>query len=297
MISVSERVSLLLEGTAHARREIITPEGVPLSVELADHGERAIAFVIDLFLWLCATLLLFLPLSLLRLRGVGAVVAISAILFVAFLMRNLYFIYFELSWQGLTPGKRFVGLRVIDRRGGPLLPSAVVGRNLTREIEAFLPLGLLLTLGGAQAWERLALAAWLLLLSAIPLFNRDRLRGGDLIAGTMVIALRRRTLSRDLVEQPVSYAFTDRQLALYGSFELQVLEELLRRPDSPDSARLRRDVCYKICRRIGWLASVPEPDLVLFLREFYTAERAYLEREQLFGRPRPDKSYQNGAGG
>jgi uncharacterized RDD family membrane protein YckC len=297
MISVGERVSLLLEGAGRARREIITPEGVPLAVELADHGERAIAFVIDLFLWLCTTLFLFLFLFLLPLHGVGGVVAISVILFIAFLVRNLYFIYFELSWQGVTPGKRFIGLRVIDRHGGPLLPSAVVARNLTREIEAFLPLGLLLSLGGAAPWERLALAVWLLLLSAIPFLNRDRLRAGDLIAGTMVIALPRRTLSRDLVEQAVSYAFTDRQLGRYGAFELQVLEALLRRPDSPDAARLQQDVCDKICRRIGWLAPVPEPDIVLFLTEFYTAERDYLEREQLFGRPHPDKSYQSSAGG
>jgi len=33
-----------------------------------------------------------------------------------------------------------VGLRVIDRAGGPLQPSAVGGRNLTREIETFVPL-------------------------------------------------------------------------------------------------------------------------------------------------------------
>jgi uncharacterized RDD family membrane protein YckC len=294
MMSVGERVSLLLEGAGHARREIITPEGVPLSVELADHGDRAIAFVIDLFIWLCATLLLFLLLVLFFRHGFGGVVAISAILFIAFLVRNLYFIYFELCWQGLTPGKRFVGLRVVDRRGGPLLPSAVVARNLTREVEAFLPLGLLLSLGSAAPWERLSLAAWLLLFSATPFFNRDRLRAGDLIAGTMVIALPRRALARDLVERAVGYAFTDRQLGLYGVFELQILEELLRRPDSPDSARLRRDVCDKICRRINWPAPVQEPDTFPFLKEFYTAERAYLEREQLFGKPHPDKSYDGG---
>ena len=56
-------------------------------------------------------------------------------LFVAFVLRNLYFIHFELAWQGSTPGKYFTGLRVIERHGGELTPAAIVARNLTREVE------------------------------------------------------------------------------------------------------------------------------------------------------------------
>ncbi len=290
MTALDERVAQLLEGANRRRRQIVTPEGVVLWVELAEHGERATAFVIDMFIWLCTTLFLFFVLALLGLYGLGSAVAFSIILFIAFLIRNLYFIHFELAWQGTTPGKRIVGLRVVDRRGGPLMPSAVIARNLTREVEVFLPLGLLLSLGaGTMLWERLCVALWLLCLSALPLLNRARLRAGDLIAGTMVIALPRRLLLREVVETSVHYRFAARQLGRYGAFELQVLEELLRRPEAPDTARLRRDVCEKICRRIDWPAPVPEPDTQLFLREFYTAERGFLEREQLFGRPRPDK--------
>ena len=292
MTATDERVTRFLEGVGRQRRQIVTPEGVVLSITLAEHGERATAFAIDLFIWLCATLFLVFALTLLIFRGVAASLAISLILFVAFLVRNLYFIHFELAWQGSTPGKRIAGLRIIDRRGGPLLPSAVIARNLTREIEVFLPLGLLLSLGtGTALWQKLCLAVWCLTLTALPLFNRDRLRGGDLIAGTMVIALSRRSLSSEVVERSVHYRFGERQLGIYGAFELQILEELLRRPDSADTARLRRDVCEKICHKIAWPATIPETDTVLFLREFYTAERAFLEREQLFGRPHPDKHY------
>ena len=59
------------------------------------------------------------------------------LLFLSFVVRNAYFLIFELKWGGVTPGKRMAGLRVIDRRGGPLLPSAVVARNLTRQAEIF----------------------------------------------------------------------------------------------------------------------------------------------------------------
>jgi uncharacterized RDD family membrane protein YckC len=296
MTLAHDRTSDFLEGGPRERRQIITPEGVPLSVELAGHGERLVAFVIDLFIWFLLTLAIFIPLISAIFSSGGSTVAIAIALFIAFVVRNLYFVWFELAWRGATPGKRLVGLRVIDRAGGPLLPSALVARNLTREIETFIPLGVLLTAGGAGAtgdWWTLAVALWMLFFAALPLINRDRMRGGDLIAGTLVISLPKRVLSNDLVERKARFSFTDQQLRAYGAFELQVLEELLRRPVTPQSMPLLNEVCDKICRKIG--ATMPVPaDVVPFLREFYTAERAYLEREQLFGKARADKYAQAG---
>jgi uncharacterized RDD family membrane protein YckC len=292
-----ERTSQFLEGVRRRRREIITPEGVSLPVELADYGERLGAFLIDWVIWLVATILIFvlIVLSVARSSGspIGIMIGISIALFLAFMIRNLYFVYFEIAWRGATPGKRAVGLRVIDRHGGPLLPTAVIARNLTREVEMFLPLGILITGGGAAAggvaWEQLSLAIWMLFFALLPAINRDRMRGGDLIAGTVVIALAKRALSSDLVEASVHFSFTEQQLRAYGAFELQVLEELLRRPDSEESYRVLNDVCEKICRRIAWTEPLPPNQVAPFLRDFYTAERAFLEREQLFGKGRADK--------
>jgi uncharacterized RDD family membrane protein YckC len=289
-----ERTSQFLEGVRRRRREIITPEGVSLPVELADYGERLGAFLIDWVIWLGTTILIFLLIFLSFVRGSSsALIGISIALFLAFIIRNLYFVFFEIAWRGATPGKRAVGLRVIDRHGGPLLPTAVIARNLTREVEMFLPLGILVTGGGAAAggvaWEQLTLAVWMLFFALLPAINRDRMRGGDLIAGTIVIALAKRALSSDLVEASVHFSFTEQQLRAYGAFELQVLEELLRRPDSEESYRVLNDVCDKICHRIAWTEPVPPNQVALFLRDFYTAERAFLEREQLFGKGRADK--------
>jgi len=292
MTLAHDRTTEFLEGARRQLRTIVTPEGVPVTVELADVGERITAFTIDVFIWFLLTILIYLPLVFVAFWRDAALIAVSIVLFVGFLVRNLYFIHFELAWRGSTPGKRFVGLRVIDRRGGPLLPSAVIARNLTREVEAFIPLGILITWGGAGRtpdWEHLFIAVWLLFFAALPFVNRDRMRGGDLIAGTMVIALPKRTLSGDLVEGRVQYSFTEQQLRAYGAFELQVLEELLRHPDSLESRRVLAEVCEKICRKIGWLQPVPPQEVLPFLREFYTAERAFLERAQVFGRPRADK--------
>jgi uncharacterized RDD family membrane protein YckC len=306
MTTGHEQASLFLEGWGRNRRQLISPEGVSLPVEIADYGERATAFVLDLFILFAATALLYLIIlfvAFIALRiGIaslnGAIATASVLLFIAFLVRILYFIHFELAWQGATPGKRMVGLRVVDRGGGPLLPGAVIARNLTREMEMFLPLGLLLSVGrSASVWQTLFTAAWTLAFVLLPLFNRDRMRGGDLIAGTIVIALPKRALLGDLVEQVFHHNFTDKQFAAYGAFELQVLEELLRHPDAPDGARLQREVCAKIFRKIDWRQPVAEADTLLFLKEFYTAQRAYLEREQLFGKPRADKRGTEKTGG
>jgi uncharacterized RDD family membrane protein YckC len=298
MTLAHERASQFLEGGQRERRQIVTPEGVSLPVDLADYGERLIAFVIDLAIWFPLPILIYILIGL-TLIGRGGGIAIAIALFIAFLVRNLYFIYFELAWRGATPGKRLTGLRVIDRAGGPLLPSAVVARNLTREVEIFLPLGVLLTWskapGGVVEWENLAIAVWLLFFAALPFINRDRMRGGDLIAGTMVISLPKRALLSDIVEKPVQFMFSEAQLRAYGAFELQVLEELLRHPDTPESARVLGEVCEKICRKIGWTTPVPPSEVGAFLREFYTAERGFLEREQLYGKVRPDKFSPPGA--
>jgi uncharacterized RDD family membrane protein YckC len=288
-----ERTSQFFETTRRERRNIVTPEGVPIPVALADYSERFTAFALDWVMWTLLLLAVYLPLLAVVGFGKFTLIAISIALFIGFVVRNIYFVYFEIAWRGATPGKRIVGIRVIDRAGGPLLPSAVIARNLTREVEMFLPLGILMSggksAGGVLDLQQLSIAIWLVFFAALPLINRDRMRGGDLIAGTMVIALPKLTLLSDLVEGALQFSFTEQQLRAYGAFELQVLEELLRRPPTPAGALVLQDVCDKICHKIGWATPVPPKQVVPFLRDFYRAERAFLEREQLYGKVRADK--------
>ena len=289
-----DRINQFLDGVKRNRREIISPEGIVLEVDVANNGERLTAFAIDFLFWVLATALLYLMLALLIVEHISGAVAMTVVFFIAFLLRNLYFIHFELTSQGSTPGKRIANLRVIDRGGGPLFPGAIVARNLTREVEIFLPLGLFFSLprveSGWDFWIAASYLGWILLISALPFFNRDHLRAGDLIAGTMVISVPRRHLLAELVEAEARFAFSRGQLDVYGAFELQVLEELLRRPPSPETAHVQQQVCGKICSKIGWTDLVPAAETAEFLKAFYTAERAHLEREQLFGHFRADKS-------
>jgi uncharacterized RDD family membrane protein YckC len=287
-----DRINRFLEGVTRNRREITTPEGIVLEVDVANNGERLAAFLIDFLFWILASILVLVMIVMLSAQRLGGPILTTILFFITFLIRNLYFIHFELASRGATPGKRIVHLKVIDRRGGPVRPAAVVARNLTREVEIFLPLGLFFTLPFAAGnfWIYAAYFGWVVIVSALPLFNRDHLRAGDIIAGTMVIAVPRRVLLAELSESQARYAFTRSQLGAYGAFELQVLEELLRRPMSMETMDVQRQVCDKICKKIGWTDPVPPTETTQFLRAFYTTERAFLESEQLFGRYRADKT-------
>ncbi|HEX6267553.1 MAG TPA: RDD family protein, partial [Burkholderiales bacterium] len=113
-------------------RRLLTPEGVPLIFQLAERGERAAAVLIDIVIMFVAiavfALAIVLGILALGIDGSGAAIFGGLVILISFFIRSFYFIYFELRWQGQTPGKRLLGIRVIDRKGGYLRPYAVFAR-------------------------------------------------------------------------------------------------------------------------------------------------------------------------
>lgn len=295
-------------------RRLLTPEGVPLIFQLAERGARAAAVLIDLvilYLGIAALVLaLFFGLSWIGIDGV----VIGLVILISFLVRSFYFVYFELRWQGQTPGKRALGIRVIDRRGGYLRPDAVFARNLLREVELFLPMTLMmLPSEGSQGWFQLLTFVWVGIFLLLPFFNRDRLRAGDLVAGTWVIAAPKAALLGDVAAGAMvrpagaqvggakgggasmidpDFPFTRTQLEVYGIYELQTLEEVLRQR-GPQRAETHREVARRIQRKIGWVQDrrdgQREADSERFLKAFYAALRAHLEARLLFGERRENK--------
>ena len=274
-------------------RQFVTPEGVDLGLKIGQVGDRAAALLLDLAI-LLATLLTFTIASCSAgfASGKHAQAMVTIVWVVgAFVLRNFYFTAFELSARAATPGKRVMGLRVIARDGGRLTAGAVFARNAMRELELFMPAMLLLATGGLEgvdAWMALAAIVWTGIFLLFPLFNRDRLRAGDLIAGTMVVRSPKKVLRPDLVEEGVERRgqlnFTQAQLDAYGVKELHVLEEVLRRGDT----RTQADVARRIRRKISW-PDVADVSDRTFLSAYYAALRGRLETRMLFGRRRKDK--------
>ncbi|WP_312165193.1 RDD family protein [Phenylobacterium sp.] len=277
-----------------ATRSFVTPEGVDLRLQIADGGQRAAAFFID------ATIIVAVLIGLTILAFAGGLMSggragleVAAIIWLLafFLLRNFYFTGFELTAAAATPGKRLLGLRVASRDGGRLRAEAVLVRNAMRELEIFMPFSIVAARadeGGASAWMYLLAVVWSGIFALFPLFNRDRLRIGDLVGGTWVVRAPRQALARDVAdggaERLARYAFTPRQLDAYGEKELHVLEEVLRRRDR----RTVRAVAERIGVKIGWSAEAGQDDFD-FLSAYYAALRGRLEARLLMGRRRRDK--------
>jgi uncharacterized RDD family membrane protein YckC len=270
------------------RRTLITPEGVDLGVEIAPIGARLGAFVLDELI-LGAGLLVVVIIAGLSMRKQSAEIIAIIWNLGFFLVRNFWFMGWEMGPRGATPGKRIMKIRVAMRNGGQLTADAVFTRNALRELELFLPLTILIT-GAFQfgGWGWLAGSIWSGIFLLFPLFNRDKLRAGDLIAGTWVVQTPRMRLAPDLASQAherlARFTFTPAQLDAYGVMELQVLEDVLRKIDR----KTMFAVATRIRTKIGWIEGRDE-GAYDFLNAYYAALRQRLEQRLLFGHRRKDK--------
>jgi uncharacterized RDD family membrane protein YckC len=282
--------------------EITTPEGLVLRFRISQAGDRVAAFAIDLFM----IFLLFAVVLVLTMIVVSTAVlelGITAATICVFLVRHWYFTYFELRGSGVTPGKRNQRLRVIARDGGPLTGEMIVARNLLRDIEFFLPMAALAApeqiVPGGRGIGTLFALCWLILFLFFPLFNRRRLRCGDLVAGTIVVREPESKLLYDVAEnrsppwmapRPATYVFTPEHLSHYGIKELQVLEDLFRRREEGRAPpEVFADISIRVQKKIDWPSAERPTDNLGFLNAFYKAQRAHLEREMLLGRRKESK--------
>jgi uncharacterized RDD family membrane protein YckC len=276
------------QAPASLRRSFVTPEGVDLRLELGSAGTRAAAFLVDAMIIIGVLIAGSILIGLLGLASAKAEPFMILWLIGAFLLRNGWFTLFEMGGRGATPGKRLLGLRVIARDGGRLTGGAVIARNALREIELFLPLsflGMQAAQEAADGFLTLFALSWTGIFLFFPLFNRDRLRVGDLLGGTWVVNTVRATLGADLVADRVPQkrrTFSDAALNLYGIYELQTLEDVLRKGQEDAIAT----VAASIRRKAGM---ADDGDDAGFLFDYYAALCARLERGMLVGRRKESK--------
>ena len=270
------------------KRTFVTPEGVDLKLELGSAGSRAGAFMIDALIMIVLLVVVTILLILIAGKGSGTGEFLIVLWLIGFfVLRNCWFSLFEMGSRGATPGKRIMGLRVVARDGARLSGAAVIARNAMREIEVFLPLSFLgqqTAAGTADTFLTLFALTWSGIFLFFPLFNRDRLRVGDLVAGTWVVNAGKSKLSEDLVgsAQRQRRTFPETALSLYGSYELQTLEEVLRN-ENPEAIVT---VARAIRTKAGLL---DDGDDYGFLSDYYAALCARLEAGLMVGRRRESK--------
>jgi uncharacterized membrane protein SpoIIM required for sporulation/uncharacterized RDD family membrane protein YckC len=145
-----------------------TPEHVALEYEIAGIGSRAAAALVDQLIVISLIVAMVLLFRFSGLAGTLLGPLTGALLLgSAFAAWYGYFIFFEAFRHGQTPGKRWLGLRVVSDSGHAVSRSGAVVRNLLR-IADFLPPPYL---GGALL---------------VALHPRGR-RLGDIVGGTIVV--------------------------------------------------------------------------------------------------------------
>ncbi len=132
------------------KTELELPEEIDLQLEVANVGSRTLAILIDLalggmILFIVYSLMLLLTRDVTRdlVTRFSTHAILTLLLLLIFGFQWGYFNLFEWIWNGQTPGKRLLHLRVIKVDGTPVSWIDILLRNLSRPIDTFGPMGLI----------------------------------------------------------------------------------------------------------------------------------------------------------
>jgi uncharacterized RDD family membrane protein YckC len=217
-----------------AERVILTPEHVEIRLVPAGLGSRFLALIVD------STLSLGVAWGVTRLLApllsAGAAQTAQALIF--FVVTWSYHVGFEVRAAGRSPGKRLVGLRVVDGRGLPIRLEQSFVRNIVRVLD-FAPL--FYGLGG--------------LVALVDPYGR---RLGDLVADTLVIRESRQA-------EPLGRLLPLRDT---GALRSPALARVLRHRISLEE----RELLLALCLRADRLEPTARYDLMEHVADWYRGE-------------------------
>ncbi|HEX8650540.1 MAG TPA: RDD family protein [Pyrinomonadaceae bacterium] len=266
--------------TAFATEETLvieTPERVPLHFALASIGNRFLACAVDHTLQIVTLTVIIIAFSIIGdFSSLGDQVAEApkwikaALIIFIFLILSGYFVFFEWLWNGQTPGKRWLKLRVLREDGRPITFWEATVRNLLRNFDMmpapFYSIGLV----------------------SVFITERDQ-RVGDMVAGTVVV--REREAEAPTFDQvfaaPVSDSALRRSfkpaqftadLSVLTEAEIEVVETFLRRRwDLRDATR--EWMAWRVAMPVMYKLR-PAYDLATFTYEGFLEELLHRYRAQ-----------------
>jgi uncharacterized RDD family membrane protein YckC len=241
---------------------IETPERVELHYVLANVGNRFLACFIDHAIQIAAGLIVLLIAgafnnwALFQNMGVWAAAILVLVMFALYWG---YFVGFETMWNGQTPGKRIMKLRVVREDGRPVRFFEVFIRNLLRLAIDFQP-------GGSYAIGVVSI-----------IFSARSKRIGDFVAGTVVVK-ERSTEAPSLEEiiliseveqrrnqQPEALPFSADTRRL-TEVEVRAMETFLKRRfelAEPNRTALAMRILQPIAAKLGISSDGLQPESVL----------------------------------
>lgn len=240
---------------------IETPEQTALEFPLAGIGSRALALAIDTLVQVAMGATLALVAVMISAAGflprVGKQWGYALLIFSGFVVEFGYYAFFEALWNGQTPGKRRMHLRVMQDSGRPLTVQAAILRNLLRIVDSlpvFYATGIVVSLISPQ--------------------NK---RAGDYLAASVVVReepLRKSQLAWEM-EAASAPLLGAAESVVLSPEELQLLDAFLERRATIEP-HVRRSIARQMADRLAEPRSIPlelRPDSEKFLEELATRGR------------------------
>jgi len=214
--------------------EVETPEHVRFRYRVAGPVRRMLAYLLDLLIRVAALLVLWVIITIAFAATREAIQGF--VLLTLFIMEWGYYVFFETTGDGRSPGKRVLSLRVVKEGGYPISFIDSVLRNLLRGAD-WLPVGYvvgLLVMAGDARFRRL----------------------GDRVAGTLVVVEERSRVAAPLTITPPPSAVELEgfpQRPPLTAWERETLELFLRRVDLTAARReeLAQTIAPALAQRIG----------------------------------------------
>ena len=250
--------------------EIVTPENIAFRYQIAGPFRRLPAFAIDLAIrtgvWTIAAI---------GMAVAGVIVGNAGIALLFLLWFGLEWFYggvFETYWNGQTPGKRAMGIRVVSIGGHPINGLQAFMRNILRGAD-MMPVVPLSVIDEELMW--LAIPTFSIGLLCMILTKRFQ-RLGDITCGTMVVVDERSWLFgvTQLRDERVGRLAAELPVGFRGNRQLtRALASYVERRRVFSAAR-RREICRHLAEPLIERFELPadtDYDLLtcaLYYREF-----------------------------
>ncbi len=220
---------------SHDNLIIDTPEQTSLEFPLAGIGSRFLAMAADTAIQVAIGVVVFIVFAVLypgikRLGAAGEQWIAAIVIIAGFLLYSAYFAFFEIIWNGQTPGKRYAQLRVMKDDGRPISAYDAVARNLLRIVDSlpgFYGVGVLSVL-----------------------LSKQSKRLGDFVAGTVVVHETALEGVRPFAEMRVDQSLPAFDASAISADELRLIQTFIERRDSLDPG-LRSSMASQIAARIA----------------------------------------------
>jgi uncharacterized RDD family membrane protein YckC len=244
-----------------SRTELELPEEIDLQLEVANVGSRTLAILIDITLCGFVLLVVYMITFLLArdetqswLTDLTANTMTTILILLIFGSQWCYFNLFEWIWNGQTPGKRLLHLRVIKADGTPVSWIDVLLRNLSRPVDTLGPMGLI---------------GLLMIFS-----SRKAQRLGDLMARTLVIHETKIDWSIfDQVESPTAATDKARSVIRLAPNQWELLHRYLNRREQLQP-EVRQRLAASLVEKLKPLVKGTDLDLSTLAPEEWLIELA-----------------------